>query len=141
MIDNTIKDNEHYRCMLIMNSDSTATLNFFQILDYKSLNLMSIILKLGDADEVNKHVSYRYRLVSHQLKESKAKLEEVCNILKLKNPSLISQINKAAMISQPYHLRMQTGGGMHGGAYAMSQNSGRSIKSKAMSSVSKATFK
>ena len=51
---------------------------------------MSIILKLGDADEVNKHVSYRYRLVSHQLKESKAKLEEVCNILKLKNPSLIS---------------------------------------------------
>ena len=29
LIDNTIKDNEHYRCMLIMNSDSTATLNFF----------------------------------------------------------------------------------------------------------------
>jgi hypothetical protein len=37
----------------------------------------------------------------------------------MKNPSLISQINKAAMISEPYHVRMQERnlnvGGMGGG--------------------------
>ena len=82
-----------------MNSDSTATLTFHQILEYKSINILTLNLKLGDEDEINKHVSYKYKMISHNLMESRKKLEEVCDILKLKNPSLISQINKAAMIT------------------------------------------
>lgn len=54
------------------------------------MNILSLNMKLGDTDEINKHVSYKYKLVSHQLAESKRKLEEVCSILKIKNPSLIS---------------------------------------------------
>lgn len=50
-----------------MNSDSTATLTFHQILEYKSINLLSITLKLGDEDEINKHVSYKYKMISFQL--------------------------------------------------------------------------
>jgi len=111
LISNSISDQEHFRCVLIMNSDATATLTFYQIMSFKSLNILSLNMKLGDTDEINKHVSFKYKLVSHQLAESKRKLEEVCNILKLKNPSLIAQINKAAMISHPYHLRMQSVGG------------------------------
>jgi len=91
--------------------------------------LLSLNLKLGESDEINKHVSFKYKFVSHQLSESKQKLEEVCKMLKLKNPSLISQINKAAMISHPYQIRMNNvGGGMNA-----SQNSFRSIKSRAYS--------
>lgn len=99
LITNSIDDQEHFRCVLIMNSDSSATLTFFQILEFKSLNLLSINLKLGDSDEINKHVAFKYKLISYNLQRSRAKLEEVCNILKSKNPSLITQINKAAMIS------------------------------------------
>ena len=62
-------------------------------------NLLSINLKLGDSDEINKHVAFKYKLISYNLQRSRAKLEEVCSILKSKNPSLITQINKAAMIS------------------------------------------
>lgn len=36
-----------------------------------------------------------------------SKLEDIVAILKEKNPSLISQINKAADISLPYSLRME----------------------------------
>lgn len=68
-------------------------------------------MKLGDADEINKHVSFRYQLESFQLEESWSKLKEVCDILKLRNPSLITQINKAADVGKAYHLRMQTGVG------------------------------
>jgi hypothetical protein len=44
----------------------------------------------------------------------------------MKNPSLISQINKAAMISEPYHVRMQERnlnvGGMGGGGGGYNQS-------------------
>ena len=41
---------EKFKCVLIMNSDSTATLSFEETLEYKQLKLLSINLKLGDAD-------------------------------------------------------------------------------------------
>lgn len=137
LITNSIDDQEHFRCVLIMNSDSSATLTFFQILEFKSLNLLSFNLKLGDSDEINKHVAFKYKLISYNLQRSREKLNEVCSILKSKNPSLITQINKAAMISHPYQLRMSGGLNM----INQSQNSARSIKSKAYSTVSRATIK
>ena len=39
-----------HKCELIMNSDSTATLTFYEILEYKELNLLSLVFKMGDAD-------------------------------------------------------------------------------------------
>ena len=50
-------------------------------------------MKLGDETEINKHVSYKYKLVSYQLAKSKEKLLEVAEILKNHNPSLVQQIN------------------------------------------------
>ena len=105
LISKTIEDEEKFRCILIMNSDSTATLNFFQVLEYKKLSLLEMNMKLGDETEINKHVSYKYKLVSYQLAKSKEKLLEVAEILKNHNPSLVQQINQAAMLSQPYHQR------------------------------------
>ncbi len=140
LLNNCIEDPEQFKCEMIMNSDSSATLKVIRILEFKWLEQLSLTMKLGDMDIINQHVSFRYRLIRNQLLDNQRKLEEVCNILKLKNPSLISQINKAAMISQPYHLRMQeqTKRGMN---YAPSQNSGRSIKSRAISNFSRATGK
>jgi hypothetical protein len=92
-------------------------------------------------DAIQKHVVFRYKLIRHELNENQAKLQEVCNILKLKNPSLITQINQAAMISQPYHLRMQEARRGNAGPTSgnnSQQASFRSIKSRAMSNFSKA---
>lgn len=106
---------------------------------------LSLNFKLGDWEAIQKHVEFRYKIIRNELLTNEAKLKEVINIVKMKNPSLISQINKAAMISEPYHVRMQErnlniGGGAGGaGGYAQSQNSARSIKSRAFSSYSKAT--
>ena len=93
LISKAIEDEEKFRCILIMNSDSTATLNFYQVLEYKKLSLLELNMKLGDETEINKHVSYKYKLVSYQLAKSKDKLREVVEILKQHNPSLIVQIN------------------------------------------------
>jgi hypothetical protein len=102
-----IEDPEQYKLMMIMNSDSSANLKFIKMLPFKQLEQLSLKFKLGEMDAIQKHVVFRYKLIRHELNENQGKLQEVCSILKLKNPSLITQINSAAMISQPYHLRMK----------------------------------
>ena len=56
--------------------------------------MLTLKLHLGDEDEINRHVSFRYRYVSYQLEQSRARLDQICEILKAKNPTLIQQINK-----------------------------------------------
>lgn len=72
-----------------------------KILEYKTLDQLSLTLKLGDTDVINRHVSHRYKVTKNNLRENLSKLDDIVAMLKEKNPSLISQINKAAMISNP----------------------------------------
>ncbi len=74
LISKTIEDEEKFRCILIMNSDSTATRNIYQVVEYKKLSLLEMNMKLGNETEINKHVSYKYKHVSYQLEKSKEKL-------------------------------------------------------------------
>lgn len=160
LINGVIEEPNINKVFMIMNTDSTATVNFMKLLEFKQpdqmkdLNLklknkeisqehyemqmtkiqvinlkhleqLSLIFKLGDWEALQKHVEFRYKIIRNELMTNEAKLKEVVNIVKMKNPSLISQINKAAMISEPYHVRMQErslniGGpsGAGGGGYA-----------------------
>ena len=61
-----------------MNSDSTATLRFIKVIKskkdkikFKEIEQLSLNLKLGDMDEINKHVTYRYKLAKYDLLRSK----------------------------------------------------------------------
>lgn len=65
LMTNAIDEPENYRCMLVMNSDSTASLHFIQILEYRSVDLLTLKLTLGDEDEINRHVSFRYKYVAY----------------------------------------------------------------------------
>jgi len=80
-----------------MNSDSTATLRFIKIIKskkekikFKEIEQLNLNLKLGDMDEINRHVGYRYKLAKYDLMRSKQQLADILSILKLKNPSLIA---------------------------------------------------
>ena len=53
-----------------MNSDATATLKFFKILEFKQLEQLSLIFKLGDMETIQKHVVYRYKIIRNQLSEN-----------------------------------------------------------------------
>ena len=107
LINNAITMQDTYKAEMIMNSDGTSLLTFKKILEFKTLDQLSLTLKLGDTDVINRHVAHRYRVAKHSFRENMQKLEDVVQILKTKNPSLISQINKAADISLPYSLRME----------------------------------
>ena len=142
LLNAVIEDPNISKIFMIMNTDSTATVNFMKLLEFKQpdqlkelnmklknkeisqeyfdmqmtkiqiielkhLEQLSLVFKLGDWEAIQKHVEFRYKIIRNELLSNEAKLKEVVSIVKMKNPSLISQINKAAMISEPYHLRMQ----------------------------------
>lgn len=113
-----------------MNSDGTGTMRFLKMLEYKTLDQLSLTMKLGDTEVINKHVAHRFKVGKNQLMENMQRLDDIVQILKAKNPSLISQINKAAMISHPYHLRMEQARRNQGWDPTSGGNSFRSIKSK-----------
>ena len=47
-----------------MNSDSTANMKFINLLEHKELNLLEVVLQMGEEDEINAHASFRYKLKS-----------------------------------------------------------------------------
>lgn len=107
LVNNAITMQDMFKVIMIMNSDGTATMSFLKIMDFKTLDQLSLKMKLGDTDVINKHVSHRYKMAKNSLMDNLQRLDEIVGILKAKNPSLIHSINKAAMISQPHHLRME----------------------------------
>lgn len=132
---NAINDEQHYKCQLYMSSDSSAQFFFHQILEFKSIVLLRFNMKLGDEDEINNHVIYKYKMVQHALNQSRTRLDQICEILKIKNPTLIHQVNKAAKIDQPYMRGVNNDLPID----YLQQQSFRSIKSKAFSQASKFT--
>ena len=101
LINQSIVEPETNKIEMIMNSDSTATLKFYKILDFKVLEQLSLNMKLGDAEVINDHVAFQYKLVKKKMNDMKSKLEEIVQIIKDKNPSLIYQINRAATATDP----------------------------------------
>ena len=53
-------------------------------------------MKLGDADVINQHIAHKYKLIKAQLLDNQKKLQEVCQIIKMKNPSLAFQIQESS---------------------------------------------
>jgi hypothetical protein len=70
LMNNCITDPDHFKSVMVVNSDSTATLFFQQILEFKALNILEMKMHLGDEDEINAHACYRFKLRDYELKES-----------------------------------------------------------------------
>lgn len=70
LINNAITQQDTFKVMMIMNSDGTGTLRFLKILEYKTLDQLSLTMKLGDTETINKHASHRYRVCKSQLTEN-----------------------------------------------------------------------
>lgn len=70
LINNAITMQDTYKVIMIMNSDGTSLLSFLKILEYKTLDQLSLTLKLGDTDVINRHVAHRYRVAKNSFKEN-----------------------------------------------------------------------
>lgn len=77
-----------------MQKEGTARLDFIQNIEYKFIELLSLDFMTTPDDTVRKQISYRYNAIKSKLTLIQDRMKAVSEIVKLKNPSLLLQIQK-----------------------------------------------
>lgn len=77
-----------------MQKDGTARLDFIQNIEYKFIELLSLDFINSPDDTVRKQIAFRYNSVKSKLALMQDRINTISNIVKIKNPSLLLQIQK-----------------------------------------------
>jgi hypothetical protein len=80
--------------VFIMQKEGTARLDFIQNIEYKFIELLSLDFVNSPDDVVRKQIAFRYNALKSKLQLMKDRIETINSIVKIKNPSLLLQIQK-----------------------------------------------
>ena len=94
LFNNCINDPQSFIAIFIMQKEGSARLDFIQNIEYKFIELLSIDFVNSPDDTVRKQISYRYNALRAKLDLMQERLNSISNLVKLKNPSLLLQIQK-----------------------------------------------
>ena len=95
LFNNCINEPQSYIAVFIMQKEGTARLDFIQNIEYKFIELLSIDFVNSPDDTVRKQISYRYNALRTKIELVQNRIQAISNIVKIKNPSLLLQIQKA----------------------------------------------
>lgn len=77
-----------------MQKEGSARLDFIQNMEYKFIELLSLDFINSPDDTVRKQISFRYNSLKSKLALMQDRITTINNIVKVKNPSLLLQIQK-----------------------------------------------
>ena len=77
-----------------MQKEGTARLDFIQNIEYKFIELLSLDFLNSPDETVRKQISFRYNALKSKLTLMQDRITTINNIVKIKNPSLLLQIQK-----------------------------------------------
>ncbi len=77
-----------------MQKDGHARLDFIQNMEYKFIELLSCDFVASPEETVRQHITYRYNAVKSKLALMQARLQDINTLVKIKNPSLLLQLQK-----------------------------------------------
>ncbi|CCI40175.1 unnamed protein product [Albugo candida] len=100
MLNNCIKEPQNHLAVYLMQADGRARLDFIQNMEYKFVELLSIDFMRCSDDLIRQHLTFRYNAMKARLQILQTRLFEVNNIVKVKNPSLLLQLQKTS--ANPY---------------------------------------
>ena len=95
LFNNCINDPQSYKSRFIIQKEGTARLDFTQNIEYKVIELLSLDFINSPDETVRKQISYRYNAIRTKLELVQNRIHAISNIVKIKNPSLLLQIQKA----------------------------------------------
>jgi len=93
-LNQAIKEPQTHLAVFIMNRDGQARLDFIQNMEYKFVELLSVAFLRSPDDLIRASISFRYNATKSKLAIVSSKLTEVTNIVKIKNPSLLLQLQQ-----------------------------------------------
>ena len=77
-----------------MQNGAHARLDFIQNMEYKFVELMTINFDRSSEETVQQQITFRYNALKSRLTLMQARLQEVNNLVRIKNPSLLLQLQK-----------------------------------------------
>jgi len=96
LINNCQKEPQNYFAVFFMQRDGQARLEFIQNMEFKFLELLSLDFLASPEELIRQNISFRYSLLKAKSQVLETKLKDVSALLKIKNPSLLLQLQKGA---------------------------------------------
>lgn len=89
MVNSCIKEPHTFLGVFVMREDATAKLDFIQRNDFKFIELLSLPFHWSSQEIVQQSIMYRYNLVKSKAALMEARLKDMNQLMKVKNPSLM----------------------------------------------------
>jgi len=96
LINNCQKEPQNFFSVFFMQRDGQARLEFIQNMEFKFLELLSLDFLAAPEELIRQNISFRYSLLKAKSQVLQTKLKDVSALLKIKNPSLLLQLQKGA---------------------------------------------
>lgn len=94
MLNACIKEPHSFLAVFIMHRDGRARLDFIQNIEYKFIELLSLDFVASSEEMVRQQITYRYNSVKSKLAILQARLQDISALVKVKNPSLLLQLQR-----------------------------------------------
>jgi hypothetical protein len=86
----------HVHLGILSLSDDTARLDFVQNMEYKFIDLLHCNCNRSPDSVVQASITQRYNSMKHKMNSMHNRLQEIYSLIKIKNPSLLLQLQKAS---------------------------------------------
>jgi tRNA A37 threonylcarbamoyladenosine dehydratase len=103
MVNSCIKEPHSFLGVFVMNRDGSAKLDFIQRNDFKFIELLSCHFMASDEEIVRQSITYRYNYSKAKVAIMESRLKDVNNLVKIKNPSLLLQMQKQGTSAPHQH--------------------------------------
>lgn len=94
MLNSCIKEPQSFLAVFIMEKDGRGRLDFIQNMEYKFIELLSCNFVASEEETVRQQITHRYNSLKSKLAIMQARLQDINNLVKIKNPSLLLQLQK-----------------------------------------------
>jgi hypothetical protein len=95
MLNACIKEPHSFLAVFIMHRDGRARLDFIQNIEYKFIELLSLDFLASSEEMVRQQITFRYNAVKSKLAILQARLQDISALVKVKNPSLLLQLQRS----------------------------------------------
>jgi len=94
LVNSCQKEPQSFFSVFFMQRDGQARLDFIQNMEFKFLELLSLDFLAASEESIRQNISFRYSLLKAKTQVLQGKLKDVSSMLKVKNPSLLLQLQK-----------------------------------------------
>mmetsp|Transcript_24105 Transcript_24105/g.44073 ORF Transcript_24105/g.44073 Transcript_24105/m.44073 type:complete len:236 (-) Transcript_24105:88-795(-) len=95
MLNACIQEPHAHLAVFVMQRDVAARLDFIQNMEYKFVELMTCHFARSTEEVVQYQITYRYNAMKSKLALMQSRMQEVNNLVKMKNPSLLLQLQRS----------------------------------------------